>query len=111
MTKFDDFTMSLITNENILEMHRNARHSHQVWRREIDGVEHILWTAASCDGGQYVAIFNAGDRDSTVEISLSDLEIYGSVVGNELWSGEKVSADKTLSVTLESHGAKAFYLK
>lgn len=111
MTKFDDFTMSLLTNENILEMHRNARHSHQVWRREIDGAQIILWTAASCEGGQYVAVFNTGDKDSAIEIPLSDLEIYDSVTGKELWSGEEISAEKTLSVTLESHGAKAFYLK
>ena len=31
MTKFDKFTMDLLTNEGILKMHRNARHSHQVW--------------------------------------------------------------------------------
>ena len=37
MTKFDDFTMSLLTNEGILKMHRNARHSHQVWRRKMNG--------------------------------------------------------------------------
>ena len=30
MTGFDDFTMSLITNEEILKMHKNSRHSHQV---------------------------------------------------------------------------------
>ena len=35
MTKFDDFTMGLITNEDILKMHRNARHSHPVWQRDI----------------------------------------------------------------------------
>ena len=37
MTGFDEFTMSLLTNERILKMHKNARHSHQVWRRKIDG--------------------------------------------------------------------------
>lgn len=43
MTGFDDFTMGLITNEEILKMHRNARHSHPVWQKLIDGTEHILW--------------------------------------------------------------------
>ena len=56
MTGFDDFTMSLITNEEILKMHRNSRHSHQVWRKELDGTEHILWTSASTEGGLYIAV-------------------------------------------------------
>lgn len=111
MTGFDDFTIGLLTNEEILKMHRNARHSHQVWRKEIDGTEHILWTAASADGGQYIAVFNTGERDSEVEISLSDLELYEAVAGYELWSGEKLKAADHISVSLKKHGAKAFYVK
>lgn len=111
MTGFDDFTMSLITNEELMKMHRNARHSHQVWRKEIDGMEHILWTAVSAEGGTYAAIFNAGEKNSSIEIPLSDLEIYESVNGLEIWSNETVSSSVSLAVTVESHGAKAFYLK
>ena len=45
MTGFDDFTMNLLTNEAVLKMHSNARHSHQVWRKTVNGNEFILWTA------------------------------------------------------------------
>ncbi|MDO4464628.1 MAG: glycoside hydrolase family 27 protein [Bacillota bacterium] len=111
MTGFDDFTMSLITNRDILTMHRDARHSHQVFRKEIDGVEHILWTAVSARGGQYVAVFNAGEKESEIKIPLVDLEIYDQISGKELWSGQEVQAEENLTVKLESHGAKAFLLK
>ncbi|MBS7341102.1 MAG: glycoside hydrolase family 27 protein [Lachnospiraceae bacterium] len=111
MTGFDDFTMSLVTNRDILDMHKDARHSHQVFRKEIDGVEHILWTAVSARGGQYVAVFNAGEKDSEIEIPLVDLEIYDQISGKELWSGQEVQAEESLTVKLESHGAKAFLLK
>ncbi len=109
MTGFDDFTMSLLTNEEILKMHRNARHSHQVWRRVMDGNEYILWTAASCEGGQYIAVFNAGENDGSVTISLDELEIGGSVTMRELWSGEAKEASTELKADIPSHGAKAFY--
>ena len=111
MTGFDDFTMSLITNRDILTMHRDARHSHQVFRKEIDGVEHILWTAVSARGGQYVAVFNAGEKESKIQIPLADLEIYDKISGKELWSGQEVQAEESLTVKLESHGAKAFLLR
>ena len=111
MTGFDEFTMSLLTNEEILKMHRNVRHSHQVWRRETEGCEHILWTGVSTEGGQYVAVFNTGEKESSIEIFLSDLEIYDKVSVKELWSGEKTEAEAAFHVSLNSHGAKAFYLQ
>lgn len=111
MTGFDEFTMSLLTNEAILKMHRNARHSHQVWRKEVDGIEHILWTASSAEDGQYFAAFNVGETDSEVEIKLSELEFYEAVTGQELWSGEAVSVKDAIRVNLKSHGAKVYYVK
>ena len=111
MTGFDDFTMSLLTNERILQMHRNSRHSHQVWRKKINGVEHILWTSVSSDGGQYAAIFNVGEDSSEIDIPLSDLEVYGEVFATELWSGDTLTVKEKISVTLNKHGAKAFILK
>lgn len=110
LTKSDEFTSKLLTNEGILEMHRNARHSHQVWRREINGIEHILWTA-SCGDGQYAAVFNAGENDSEITIPLADLEIYDPVCVTELWSGESMTGNKEISVSVPSHGAKAFMIR
>lgn len=110
MTKFDDFTMGLITNEDILKMHRNARHSHPVWQREIDGTEHILWTAVSSEGGQYAVIFNTGEQNSSVRIPLQDLEIYHPVHSTELWSGQTSEIAETINVSLKKHGAAVFYL-
>ena len=109
LTGFDEFTMNLVTNSEILAMHANARHSHQVWRREIDGIEHALWIAADTKGGYYVAVFNLGDKDSDISIPLADLEIYDGVNGTELWSGEHVEEPKSLSVSLKSHGARAYH--
>ncbi len=108
MTVMDDFTLKLLTNEGILGMHKDARHAHQVWRKEIGGVEHVLWVASCAKGGFYLAVFNAGEADSEIEISLEDIEIDSSVAGKELWSGEAVTADGKLSVKLPKHGAKAY---
>lgn len=111
MTKFDKFTMNLLTNEEILRMHQEVRHSHQVWRREINGVEHIVWIGISIEGGIYIAVFNAGEEDSKISIALNELEIYNEVKGYELWSRENVALDGVLPVELKKHGAKAYYLE
>lgn len=111
MTGFDEFTMGLITNEGILSMHKNARHSHQVWRREIGGTEYILWVAAAADGGHYAALFHAGEEAASMTLSLADLELYGAYEATELWSGEKSIVEGRFEVSLASHGAKAWKLE
>ena len=109
MTKFDDFTMSLLTNEGILKMHRNARHSHQVWRREMNGSEIVLWTAADAEGCQYAALFNIGENSADISVPLTELEIYEEKDITELWSNEAFHADN-ISADLAPHSARAYYL-
>lgn len=109
MTKFDDFTMSLLTNEGILKMHRNARHSHQVWRREMNGSEIVLWTAADAEGGQYATLFNIGENSADISVPLTELEIYEAKDITELWSNEAFHADN-ISADLAPHSARAYYL-
>ena len=109
MTKFDDFTMSLLTNEGILKMHRNARHSHQVWRREMNGSEIVLWTAADAEGCQYAALFNIGENAADISVPLTELEIYEAKDITELWSNEAFHADN-ISADLAPHSARAYYL-
>ena len=111
MTGFDEFTMNLLTNEEILKMHSNSRHSHQVWRKKINEIEHILWTSISSTGGQYIAVFNVGESESEIEIKFADLEIYeGNKKIKELWSGKESNAQDGFKVKLNKHGAKAFLI-
>lgn len=111
LTKLDDFTLQLLSNQRILNMHHNSRHAHQVWRKEINGSEHILWTSVSSEGGQYFAIFNVGESNSDIILSLTDLEFYNSANCTNLWSGESFITDNELHIKLNSHGAAAFLLK
>ncbi len=111
MNGFDEFTLGLLTNEAILKMHANSRHAHQMFRREINGIEHIVWCATNSDGGMYVAIFNAGEEDSDVSIALEELEIYVPVSGTELWSGQSGEFTEAINVSIPKHGAMAFLLK
>lgn len=110
LTGLDDFTLDLLTNAEILKMHRLARHSHQVWRKEADGLEHILWIAASAETGCYAAVFNTGEKDSQISVSLRDLELYQPVTATELWSGQQESVEEQLTVSLSRHGAKVYHL-
>lgn len=110
LSKCDEFTLELLTNEEILKMHKNSRHGHQLWRRVIDGVEHIVWISQNVEGGYYLAVFNAGDGDSFIDVSLAEAEIFGRVKVRELWSGVEFEAEGSFKVEIASHGAVAYWI-
>ena len=111
MTKFDDFTMSLLTNEALLAMHERSRHAHQVWRRQMAGTEIVLWTAVCAGGGQYFALFNIGDADCEISLDMKELEIYDETELMEIWSGRQAHAGAEIRVRLDAHDCKAFLVQ
>lgn len=61
MTKNDDFTNSLLTNEEYHQMHKYGVDAHQVENNEDDG--HVAWTSTDpATGNKYLALFQ---RDNT----------------------------------------------
>lgn len=110
MTGFDDFTLKLVTNEDLLSMHKNARHAHQVYRHDVNGKETVLWTAVSQNGGQYVAIFNLSDEENEVFADVEDLEWEEPKDAFDIWNKKKVSVGKD-TFKIPAHGAVAFYQK
>ncbi len=61
MTKNDDFTNSLLTNEEYHQMHKYGKEAHQVENDEDNG--QVAWTSTDPDtGNKYLALFQ---RDNT----------------------------------------------
>lgn len=103
----DEWTNSLLTNRDVLEMHKNS-YGAKLVSREGD---RIVWSAESPSGIQYVALFNTGETELEVGIALSTLNIEGSVTAKELWSGTTFGQiqDK-LTSNVAPHGAVLFQL-
>jgi len=92
-------------------MHRAARGAHQVWRREIDGVEFALWTAQRAGGGVYAALFNLGETDGKVSVGLDELDILAGGTATELWSGKAKAVQGKLTAKVPPHGAKVWLIQ
>ena len=111
MTKMDEFTMSVLTNTGILEMHKAARNAHEVWRRKSEDGEAILWTANHAEkSGRYAALFNAGESDAEIGFDLTELELTGAETVTDLWTGKSIPAEKTLRFNIPKHGAVALWI-
>src|SRR5690606_25885026 len=103
----DEWTLSLLTNRDVLHMHRYSTGARQVSR---SGGK-VVWTAAGPDGEVYAALFNTGEAPAAVTADLAELGLSGEASGKELWTGRETGPlQGTLSAEVPPHGAALFRL-
>ncbi|MDR1980440.1 MAG: glycoside hydrolase family 27 protein [Tannerellaceae bacterium] len=104
----DDFTLSLLTNKEVLRMHREGTDVRQLFRQ--DGRIAICSRNAQT-GEHYVAVFNISDSQTpaTIKVDLSTLNAGAKQQALNLWTGETVEIkNDTLEVTLSPHACGLF---
>ena len=107
LTKNDDFTLSLLTNGDLLAIQKESCCAHPLRTTE----EESVWVAPRVDGsGWYVALFNLTDRRRAVSLAPDALERPFSKA-REFWSGRQQSAARGLRATLPAHDAAVYLLK
>ncbi|RKP57333.1 glycoside hydrolase family 27 protein [Cohnella endophytica] len=103
----DEWTNSLLTNHDVLGMHRNSFGARLVSREG----DRVVWAADGPDGERYVALFNTGESELEVSVALSELKLEGSVTAKELWTGKDLGlVDDKLSAYVAPHGAVLYRL-
>lgn len=72
MPENDEWTLSLLTNEEYLKMHRTSFGSHQHRRNEKNGKGSIIWVSngKNC---KYVALFNTKDTEQTIKLDITEI--------------------------------------
>lgn len=104
----DEFTLSLLTNRDILRMNQQGRDAHQVYRT---GTACAWKSVDSQDGGVYVALFNLADEEKEITACFQELELSGEYHVRDLWSGDdKGTVDGKVSARLNPHGAAVYKL-
>ena len=116
MTKNDDFTLDLLTNKGLMDMHKLSRHAHQVYRRHEGDNEIILWTAVRADeggcgyNGQYVVVFNVDGEDTKIKVDPAELEltITPDMKVTDIMTGDEISFDDGIAVA--KHCGRGFLI-
>jgi len=101
----DDFTLSLITNKDVLDVNQHSTNGKQLFRDN----DFIAWTADDPKSGdKYLALFNARDSSASAEISVKFklIGLTGAHAVKDLWTGENLGnfTDSFVS-TINRHGA------
>ena len=105
----DDFTLSLLTNEEYMRMHRESSGAKQIFRRETNGKGTIVW-ASNGKGCKYVAVFNTSDKPRTVRVDLRDVLLPDTEYAvRDVWSKKDVGkVQNALTSDVAGHGAMLF---
>ncbi len=83
ITRLDDFTLGLLTNDEVIDVNQDA--SGRPGRRvAVDGRLEV-WAREMEDGSRAVGLFNRGERDSEVVARWEDLSLSGSKTVRDLW--------------------------
>ncbi len=113
LRKLDDFTLSLLTNDEVLGVNQSSEDNREIFRG--DGL--AAWQARPTRGaGTYLAVFNLRDATpasagATLPIQLADLGLSGPVRVRDLWRRAEVETVRGIFVPqIPCHGAKLFRL-
>ena len=100
MTKNDAFTLSLLTNGEVLEIEKATWSGHPLRTTE----EESVWLAPRKDGqGCYAALFNLSGETRRITVSGGDLEREAPMRVWELWSGREEDGLLSIEADVPPH--------
>lgn len=103
MTQLDPFTMSLLSNDEVLEVDQDPL-GHQAARVALDGQTEV-WAKDMEDGSKAVGLFNRGYEKTTVTVNWSELGLKGKQTVRDLWRQQEVGQfSDSYSVEVPRHG-------
>ena len=106
----DDFTLSLLTNKELLEVNQESVNTKVIYQDE----DLSIWTADSKTGEyNYLAVFNLTDDLMEEEMNLEEagLENNREYQFEDLWSKAGKTISGRLSVTLKPHVSVLYRIK
>lgn len=103
----NQFTLSLLTNDEVLAVNQKSANNRELSARG----DQIVW-AADVPGTQskYLAVFNiADDGPATIEIPLNELGLSGQCLVRDLWQKNDIGRyETTFQPTVPAHGGRLF---
>jgi hypothetical protein len=111
LTKLDDFTRSLFTNEAVIAVNQKGTDNHPV--KDLPaGFDHVrVWQAtegSARTSAQAFALFNLGDKPVTLHFKWEQLGYRGKGDARSLYDGTVLNATSPVEITLPAHGCGAY---
>jgi alpha-galactosidase len=103
LTQLDDFTYSLLTNDEVLDINQDPLGKQAGRLVQLGTME--IWSRDLEDGSKAVGLFNRGMFQDKIVLKWSDLGITGKYILRDVWKQEDIGLyDSRFEATIPSHG-------
>jgi hypothetical protein len=103
MGHLDSFTLSLLTNDEVLAIDQDALGKGAA--RYIKNDSYQVWVKELKDGGKAIGLFNTSDKYQTISLDKNDLALKGFTKFRDVWQQKYiVTTGKTFSAKVAPHG-------
>jgi alpha-galactosidase len=103
LTQLDDFTLNLLTNDEVLEVNQDPL-GEQAHRVAQNGSFEV-WAKKMEDGSVAAGLFNRGETAGTVTANWADLNLSGKLRVRDLWRQKDLGAfDGRFETEVPRHG-------
>ena len=103
MTRVDEFTLNLLTNDEVLDVNQDPL-GRPAGRVAKNGTSEV-WARDLEDGSKAVGLFNLGEEETQVKASWADLGIKGKRKARDLWRQQDLGSFKEqFQATVPRHG-------
>jgi alpha-galactosidase len=106
LTRLDDFTLGLLTNDEVLAVDQDSL-GRQATRVAQSGGQEV-WAKPLADGAWAVGLFNRDDQPAEVALDLAELKLSGSQSVRDLWRQKDLPAVARLAAKIPPHAAELF---
>lgn len=105
LSLMDDFTLSLLTNREVLAVNQDIAgiQGSRIYKDDDKMID--VFSKPLSDGTQAVALFNLGEREQTISVKWDELDLQGKQIVRNLWTQKNLGEFESLfSATVPSHG-------
>jgi len=103
MTRLDDFTLSLLTNDEVIDVNLDALG--RQGRRVAQDDEVEVWARDLEDGSKAVGLFNRGEGTAEITARWSDVGVKGRQIVRDLWRQKDLGEfEDAFTATVPRHG-------
>jgi hypothetical protein len=102
----DPFTISLLTNDEVLAVDQSGSHGYPFWQSGA----RVAWVADTPkENSKYLGVFNAGDRPGEIRVDWGALRLPDRCVLRDLWQKQDLGKiEKGFTFRLPPHGSGLF---
>lgn len=103
MGQLDDFTLNLLTNDDVIEVDQDALGKDARRLSSVKGLE--IWVKDMEDGSKAVGLFNSNEDPATVAVEFKEFGFNKPCRVRDLWREKELGKKSGYSILVPRHGA------